>query len=80
MTPCRIDDHGEEWAVVELRLIGPPEEVAALVETMQSALRVQVNGKRKSRDNPEHVLWYAAAEQLLLAERPRRVPVRGPKP
>lgn len=66
--------------MVELRLIGPPEEVAALVEAMQSAMRVQVNGKRRSRDNPDHALWYAAAEQLLPAERPRRVPVRGPRP
>lgn len=61
--------------MVELRLIGPPEEVAAVVEAMEAVLRVQVTGKRTSRYDEEAARWYAVAEQLLPADRPRRTPV-----
>lgn len=66
--------------MVKLTLIGPPEEVAALVESMKTAVRVEVTERRGSRYSATDARWYAVAELLLPAERPRRIAVRGPRP
>jgi len=49
--------------MVKLTLIGPPEEVAAMVESMKKAVRVEVTGRRESRYSATDARWYAVAEQ-----------------
>jgi hypothetical protein len=65
--------------VIQMRLIGPSEEVEEVLADLGNAVRVGAVSRGKSRRDPDHVLVYATVETLLPRDRPgrRRTAARG---
>jgi hypothetical protein len=61
--------------MAQLRLVGEPGEVQAVLDALDAAVRVtDVTGPGASRKTPGHVLVYAHVEPPLAAQQPRRRP------
>jgi hypothetical protein len=60
--------------VIEIRLVGDPDEVAKVVEQMNAAVRVELTYDAPSKYGKGKRMYKGVVELLLAADRPRRIP------